>query len=152
MYTVSLRESRCINGRYDNTYCMLNHKHRVAFASFDDNCTQTRIISNTPSTWREKLCLVDGTKICFPQFSCIWHVLKFLVIIYSRVRYSRSHFFLLRLMYTSYFYINTFIPKTLCSSPFNIIYVIVLIALFASLRVEKLFVVHPESHSFFENA
>ena len=57
---------------------MLKHKHKITFASFDENCTQTRIVSNTPFKWRGNVFLVHGTKIDLPQFSCILHVLSML--------------------------------------------------------------------------
>jgi len=55
-----------------NTYpknlnnCMINHKHQVTLACFDDNCTQTRIFSNTPFKWRGNHFHVNGTNNRFP--------------------------------------------------------------------------------------
>jgi len=41
--------------------CMINNEHKLSFASFDENCTQTRIFSNTPFKWRGNHYLVHGT-------------------------------------------------------------------------------------------
>jgi len=57
-------------------------KLQIPCERFDEICAQTRIFSNTPFNMKGNRFLVDGTKQDLPQFLCIFHLLKYVVIIY----------------------------------------------------------------------
>jgi len=59
------KEIKCLKNLNN---CMLNHKHKVTYACFYENCTQTRISFNIQFKW----------KVCF----------KYIVILFSWVRNS----------------------------------------------------------------
>jgi len=68
------------------------HKLKVQCASFENNKQHTRMFSITPCYMRRIIVLSMGQKKDLPQFSCIFHIFKY-VIIFLRVRHSTSHFF-----------------------------------------------------------
>jgi len=70
---------------------MKKHKLLVIFASFEENCAQTRTFSNTPFNKRVQIILLSmGHKKALPHdFFTYFNV----VIIVLRVRHSTSHFF-----------------------------------------------------------
>ena len=47
---------------------------KVLCASFEENCAQTRTLSNTPFNMRGNQFLVYGTEKDLPQFSCFFHL------------------------------------------------------------------------------
>ena len=60
---------------------MIKNTHWVLCASFEENCAQTRAFSNTPFNMREIIFLSMGQNKYLPQFSCIFHLLKYAVIL-----------------------------------------------------------------------
>ena len=74
-------------------------------------------ISNIPFIMRRIHFLVHGHKKDLPHFTCIFHLLKY-VVKFVLVLAILHHISLLRLLPKSYFKISTFQPNFLCSSSF----------------------------------
>ena len=96
----------------------MHHKLKVHVPceSFEENCAQTMIFSNTPLNMRGHHFLVHGTQKWFTPVFMHFRLFKDVVILVLRVSYSTLQFLLRRM---SKLYLYTFKPKILCSSPFK---------------------------------
>jgi len=99
--------------------CVKNYKLKVPFKSFEENYAQTRNFLTHHLIWAEIIVICMGQKQILPQFSLIFHLFKYVVIIFLRVRHSTSHFFTKTHVLNCFRCISTVQPKSLCSSPFK---------------------------------
>ena len=76
---------------------MIKDKPQVPYASFEEYCAQTRTFSNTPFNMRRNNFL--GTEKGFISVFKHFYLLKYVVVIFLRVRNSTSHFFTEKIEY-----------------------------------------------------
>ena len=99
-------------------------------------------ISNIPFIMMRKHFLVHGHKKDLPHNTCIFHLLKYVVNLFL-VSAILHHISLLRLLPKSYFKMSTFQPNFLCSSSFNIMINLVLLASVIQIYIYFLFYLFP---------